>query len=245
MALKKKLTKTEYDAAKADIKTEYKLVEGKTDEYELDIEGGEDTGALLRAKDHEKRARQEAETKLREAQEKLDKIEADAIKEREKAARESGDTKALEKSWKEKLEKREAELAKQIEVRDAALANLTVDNVAQQIAAKISTAPSILIPHIKNRLRSEIVDGVATTKVVDAKGLPSALTVAELEAEFVANKDYAAIITGSKASGGGARGSQDGGGAPAQGGKVDFSKGPKAVAASLAASGKLHERPGV
>ncbi len=243
MALKKKLTKTEYDAAKPDIKTEYKLVEGKTDEYELDLEGGEDTGALLRAKEHEKKARQEAETKLRELQEKMDKQEAAEIKERERIAREGGDIKTLEKSWKEKNEKLQADMQKQIDARDAALSTLTVDNVATQMAAKISTAPSIITPHIKSRLRSEIVDGVAVTRVLDAKGAPSAQTVAELEAEFVANKEFSAIITGSRASGGGAHGGQGGGGATPPGGKVIFKdQSPAGIAAQLKASGKLQDR---
>ena len=55
------------------------------------------------------------------------------------------------------------------------------------------------------------------TRVLDKDGKPSAMTVEELAAEFVANKDFSAIITASKASGGAGKPSNNnGGGAPNQ-----------------------------
>lgn len=242
MALKKKVTEQEFDALIAQIQGEYKLIEGSTD-YELSIDGEEDNGALLRAKQHEKDARMTAEKKLKELQDKMDLAEETERKAREKAAREGGDIKALEKSWREKAAADALVLQKQIDALNGSLTTLTVDNVATQLAAKISTAPAVLLPHIKSRLRSEIVEGVATTRVLDAKGQPSALTVDELEKEFLANKDFSGIIRASSASGGGARGSDYGGGAPKNDGtKVDFKGTPAAIAASLAASGRLQQR---
>jgi hypothetical protein len=47
------------------------------------------------------------------------------------------------------------------------------------------------------------------------------MTIDELSAEFVANKDFSAIITGSKASGGAGKPSQNGGGAPKNPGQSD------------------------
>ena len=71
MALKKKLTKAEYEKLSEHIKAEY-IEDG--DGFRLDIDGDEDTGALKRAKDREAQLRREAETKLREAQEQLDAL---------------------------------------------------------------------------------------------------------------------------------------------------------------------------
>ena len=51
MALKRKITKADYDKLAADLKTEY--VADGDDNYRLDLDGEEDTGALKRAKDRE------------------------------------------------------------------------------------------------------------------------------------------------------------------------------------------------
>ena len=90
-----------------------------------------------------------------------------------------------------------------------------VDNVATQIATKISNAPALLLPHIKSRLQADFEGDSPVTRVLDKDGKPSAMTVEELAAEFVANKDFSAIITASKASGGAGKPSNNnGGGAP-------------------------------
>lgn len=237
MALKKSVTIVDF--AKLDKTTQslYKAepVDGN---HVLDLEGEEDIGALKRAKEREVEENKELRKKLKDIEDAA-AVEAEkARKAAEKAARESGDVKALEKSWQDKHAAEQKKLQDQLAQKDAALVELTVGNTATAMAAKISTAPDLILPHISKRLRSEIVDGKAVVKVVDVNGQPSALTVAELEQEFVANKSFAAILTGSKASGGGAQGGGGGGGAPS-GGKVDFSKSPKEIAAGLAASGRL------
>ena len=86
MALKKKLTKAEYEKLSEHIKAEY-IEDG--DGFRLDIDGDEDTGALKRAKDREAQLRRDAEAKLREAQEELDRINGDD-------ARKKGDIATLE-----------------------------------------------------------------------------------------------------------------------------------------------------
>ena len=72
------------------------------------------------------------------------------------------------------------------------------------MAAEISTSPSLLLPHIKARLQADLDGDAPATKVLDRDGKPSAMTVADLSKEFVDNKDFAAIIRATKASGGGA-----------------------------------------
>ena len=95
------------------IKSEYK--KGDDGKFHLDVEGGEDTGALKRAKDHEKSARQKAEQLLQEAQDKLVELsdERDGLL---RGAIPKGDVEKLEASWKSKLATREKELGDQIGV---------------------------------------------------------------------------------------------------------------------------------
>jgi hypothetical protein len=236
MALKKLVTSDEHKKLAKELQGLYVEKDGT---FVLDLETGDDddAGALKRAKDHEKRLRKEAEENARKLQEQLDAI----TKEKEEAAtsnaKKKGDVDSIEKSWQEKLAKREKELNDQLAIANGELTKMLVDNVAQQIASEISTAPSVIMPHIKSRLRAEFKDGKAATRIVDAEGNPTALTLDDLKKDFVANKDFAPIIAASKASGGGAGGAGSGGGAT--GGKVDFSKSPKEIVKSLQASGKI------
>jgi len=207
MALKKKLTKEEHAKLSDHIKAEY-IEDG--DGFRLDIDGDEDTGALKRAKDREAQLRREAETKLREAQEQLDALGNDD-------ARKKGDIQTLEKSWQKKLEDQKADYEGKLGKLTTHTKTQLVDNVAQQIASKISNAPALLLPHIKARLAADFEGDAPITRILDKDGKPSAMTVEELSAEFVANKDFSAIITASKASGGAGKPSnQNGGGAPNQ-----------------------------
>ena len=207
MALKKKLTKAEYEKLSEHIKAEY-IEDG--DGFRLDIDGDEDTGALKRAKDREAQLRRDAEAKLREAQEELDRINGDD-------ARKKGDIATLEKSWQKKLDDTKAEYEGKVSKLTTHTTKTLVDNVATQIATKISNAPALLLPHVKSRLQADFEGDSPVTRVLDKDGKPSAMTVEELAAEFVANKDFSAIITASKASGGAGKPSnQNGGGAPNQ-----------------------------
>lgn len=188
MALKKKISKADYEKLADHLKTEY--VERNGD-YILDLE---DDGALERAKEHEKELRKAAEAKSKELEAKLAEL-SDA------GARSRGDVEALDKSWSEKLAAREKEFGEKLAKRDAHLKGTLVDAVAQQIAAKISTSPTLLMPHIKSRLVADLDGDVPMTKVLDKNGQLSALTIEDLSNEFVTNPDFGAIIIGSKASG--------------------------------------------
>ena len=202
MTLKKKLSKAEYEKLFDAIKAEY-IEDG--DGFRLDIDGDEDTGALKRAKDREVQLRRDAEAKLREAQEELDRINGDD-------ARKKGDITTLEKSWQKKLDDTKAEYEGKVSKLTAHTTKTLVDNVATQIATKISNAPALLLPHIKSRLQADFEGDTPITRILDKDGKPSAMTVEELTAEFVANKDFSAIITASKASGGAGKPSNSNGG---------------------------------
>lgn len=207
MALKRKINKTTFDKLSEEIKKEYKAG-SSDDEFILDTEGDEDTGALKRAKDREAQLRREAEEKLREATEKLEGLESGD-------ARKKGDIETLEKSWKKKLDDKEKELGEKLTKAQAHIQRTLVDNVAKDIAHKISNAPALLLPHIRSRIVADLDGDEPVTRVLDANGKPSALTVEDLQKEFVANKDFSAIILASKASGGAGKPSNGtGGGAP-------------------------------
>lgn len=211
MALKSKLTKEEHAKLPDAFKAEY-VEDG--DGFRLDIEGAEDTGALKRAKDRESQLRKDAEKEAKELREKLEAQETGD-------ARKKGDIETLEKSWQGKLDTQKTEADARIAKLTAHTTRSLVDNVAQSIAAKISTAPALLLPHIKARLQADFEGDEPKTRVLDKDGKPSALTADELAAEFVANKDFSAIIVASKASGGAGKSSQNGGGAPNKSGQSD------------------------
>lgn len=229
MALKAKLTKEEHAKLSDALKGEY-VEDG--DGFKLDIEGAEDTGALKRAKDREAQLRRDAEKKAKELEERLGEIEGDD-------ARKKGDVATLEKSWQTKLDTQKTEFEGRIGKLTAHTTKSLVENVAQAIASKISTSPALLMPHIRSRLQADFEGDEPKTRILDKDGKPSALTVAELEAEFVANKDFAAIIKASSASGGAGKPANSGGGAT-QHGKPDqpanlAGMNPKALADHLAA----------
>lgn len=214
------------------VAAEYKKQDDGT--FKLDVSGLEDTGALKRAKDHEKTHRQTAETSLGEA-EAANVTLQETIDEMRRGNIPKGDVDALEASWKEKLATANTTNATAMGVLQTSLNELLVDNVASHMASEISTAPDLLIPHITKRLQADNVDGKAITRVLGTDGKPSAITIEELQKEFVANDKFAAIIVGSKASGGGAEQKKPGGGAADKG--LDYAgSSPKEITAHIKAN---------
>lgn len=200
MALKKKLTKAEFDALPSAFQAEYKAV---GENFMLDIEG--DDGIDWKAKreieaDHRKKAEKKVET----VQEELDNVRRGAIP--------KDDVEALETSWKTKVTDTENRYKGELAERDNTINNLTVNTTAKDVASMF-LAPSAMIPMIRSRLKTEITNGVAVTRVLDKNGQPSALTVEDLKNEFKADPELAPVIVGSKGSGGGGGGKEGGGGA--------------------------------
>lgn len=147
------------------------------------------------------------------ADHKRKEAEDAARKAAEDAARKSGDVTALEKSWQDKLEALQSDKDAEIHRLNANLTGVLVDSVASTLASDLAIQGSanVLLPHIRNRLTVDYVDGSPVTRVLDASGKPSAATVDELKAEFAANPAFAPIVAGTKASGGGASGAGRGG----------------------------------
>lgn len=203
MKLKKKIDKAAFETLTEAQQALY-IEDGEG--YKLDVEGDEDTGALKRAKDRESQLRRDAEKKAKELQDQLDEIESNN-------ADNSGDVKLLQKSYEAKLEKQKIEYETKVGKLTSSLNTHLVDNAAMAIANKISKSPKLIIPHIKARLKADLEGDSPVTRVLDAEGNVSVTTLAELEAEFVANPDFSAIIIASQSSGGaGNRGANTAGG---------------------------------
>lgn len=213
MALKRKLESLE--GLDASLHSHYVQADGG---FVLQIEGDEDTGALKRAKDHEKNLRVAAEARVAELQASVEALTAErdtAITERDAAKADKGkDVQALEASWQAKVDAANARLTEVQTALTSEVERLLVTNTAQAMAAEISTVPELFQSVISSRLKVEKgADGQYFTRVLDASGTPSAATLDELKQELLANDKYAAIIISSKGTGGGAGGSGSGGGA--------------------------------
>jgi hypothetical protein len=218
---------------------EYK--KGDDGKFYLEIDGIEEhaaLGALKRAKEHEKTARQEAETIARDARAKLETLTTE-MEGRLKGVIPKADADRLELSYKEKMAARETELAGQIKTLSGSLHSVLVDNVAQVLAsnlAKDALSIPLLLPHIAPRLAVEMVEGRAITRVLDREGKPSASSLDDLQKEILATPMFAPVLSGGKASGGGAEGAGSGSGAPKRNDKVNLATlKPAALAAEMAA----------
>jgi hypothetical protein len=211
--VKRSVTAVEYGTLAADIQKLYDKQDDGT--YSIEVEGDEDTGALKRAKQHEVTLRKAAETAAAELKQKIADIEAELQTVRESGeGKKSAEVKATEKAWQAKLDKAQKELGDQLAITQAALKTQMVDSVAMRIATDIAgDNAEILLPHLRGRLASEIVDGKAVTKVIGADGAASASTVEELQKEFLSNPKFSAVVVGSRATGGGAGGRRGSGGA--------------------------------
>jgi hypothetical protein len=204
MALKFKIDKAGYDALPDVVKAEYKA-DGS--DYVLNVEGGEDTGALKRAKDHEAQLRRDAEDRERRTRAEMDEL-------RNETARRTGDTSALEQSWKEKVEAAKAEGKTALEKLQNGVRELLVGAQSDALAGEISTVPTLMKGYVQKQLDVDFSDlGAPKLRVLDAAGKPTSKTVDDLKKELVENKELAAIVKASNSSGGGAAGQTGRGGA--------------------------------
>ena len=175
-------------------------VEGVVPKYHADKILGEK--AELKARlDSIEQARLEAEAERQRIEEQA---RIDALKK-------NGDIESLEKSWKERLDAREAELLQQIQEKNEALYKETVEVKALNIAGAIKeSARPLAMGYIKSRLRLGD-DGIV--RVVDEQGNLTASTIDEFKESLKTNPMFQDIVIVNTNSGGGAAGSGFGGGA--------------------------------
>lgn len=175
--------------------------------YRLKVEGVPTVDNSL------KESVEKLEAKNRELLEARAKAKKEAEEARLESAKKSGDVSAIEKSWQEKLEQREAELKSQLDQNMKMVSELTVGQTSSSLAAEIfGKHAKLMKPHVDSRLAYDVADGKPVVRVLDKTGKPSAMSVEELKAEFVNDEAFADFVVGTFAKGPGGHGK---GGAPA------------------------------
>lgn len=192
-------------------------VEDKEVGFKLAVEGIEDPAELRRAKARESEGRKAAEKKLADIEAAQAAKDEEIRKANEENAKKTGNIDALNKSWQEKYDRdlaaKDATYKPAMQSMEEDLTREMIDRHATSLAASIALPGSenVMFPHIRNRLRIETRDGKRTTVVVDKEGKTSAMTLDDLKKEFMADKSFAPLLVGSRASGGGSGGGKGGG----------------------------------
>lgn len=212
--MKIKLTKDQWAALPSHVQA---FCAAAGDAFEMDAAQIPDATALKNAKQHEvdahkttKKALADITGELATAKTELATFQDLATKNVPKANLE-----AIEQSYKDKIAKMEKDHSTATKGLEASLEDLLVGREASKLAGDISTVPSLLESVIRSRLKVDTDSGGKhVTRVLDANGKPSALTLEDLKKDLLANKEFAPILKGTKANGSSAPGAGPGSSAP-------------------------------
>jgi hypothetical protein len=209
--LKKILTKAEFAKLSKDLQMFYAVDADNADVYNLLdvnelVEGEESPTALKNALTRVRADKVAAERKAAELEESL---AAAVPKEGSKEA----DVTKLEKEWARKLAAAKKEGEEEVAKLNNVISTQLIDGAAIKIATDISVSPTLILPHIKLRLRANLKSDPPRVYVVDSDGVESTKSLADLAKEFSSNKEFASIMIGTRASGAGSVGNR-GHGAP-------------------------------
>lgn len=196
MALKGKITKTEFDALDPLIQAEYK---GDGAGYVLDTDiQNDDTTALVNA---HQRVKDELKA-LKDAQAEHDRQTEQRVRDE---LRTSGNTAELERRLTDEREALRTSLTADVNRRTQQLSRVLVQDRAATLALELSGAAwQVMLPHVQSRLVADLDSETPACKVVAADGQPSTLSIEDLKKEFLNNPAFASIIVGVDSSGGGA-----------------------------------------
>jgi len=131
-------------------------------------------------------------------------------------ARKTGDIGTIEKSWQKKLEDQKTATDKTTIGLKKQLEAVMIDGALATVAAEIFTKPTRDVRLLKDRVYVDYDGETPVLRIRDKDGKPSALTLEDLKKETVDNPDFKDILLGSKASGSGGAGGNQGGGAAKQ-----------------------------
>lgn len=198
--LKRRITKEQFEALSADFQAEYKKAAG-SDNYDLDTEDGA-SDELKKAKDREKKRADEAERKAQEAEARLEELEG-----KQTGALDADAVTKLKADHKAALEKLKTDGVAALTAKHKQLEEVMLDSEAMRIATELSIVPDIFKEQVRKRLALEEVDGKPVLKVLGEDGSPTDMKLEALSEEMFANEKFAPILSGSRASGGGATGS--------------------------------------
>lgn len=218
--MKFKLSKDEHAKLSDDLKKEYtpSKEEGEADTFVLTVEGGEDVGALKRAKEYEKNNANKAKERVRELETEVGELQSQLTE----MSTNTPDKKSIDASWQAKYDKLKGEKETAERALTGEIDRILAEETASSLARDLSDTPEVLLPHLRARLSTEIEGGKAKLRIKDAEGNPSALTVDELKTEFSSNKNFANVLRGSEGSGSGANGGQGKGGKQSTTEKPDY-----------------------
>ena len=200
--MKYKLTKNEFDALGDDAKKEY-ILDGETAILKLEGDDAPTPEVIQKLKDKHKIAedhRKNAETKLKEADDRAVKLQKDL----NNAGGNKEEIQKIKDAHSKELEKIRDEREKEVTKMKADRDNLLISETAEKIANEYFTIPSLLTPQIAGRLSVEEVNGQPVVRVKNADGTPSVASLDDLKKEFVDNKEFSKIIKTNVGSGGGA-----------------------------------------
>jgi len=183
-------------------------------------EGGGSQPTLEELLAENKRLQDEKEAIASKNKELLGETKAakEARRAAEQKAREEADAKAAKEGNFEQLYKSAQEQNSNLQAENLAIkdgiAKEKRDSTALNIATSLAEGANVklLSEFIKPRLKHE--DG--ETKVLDASGNLTVLTVQDLAKEIAADATYASLLKGSKAAGGGANDNNNNGGSAAK-----------------------------
>ena len=155
-------------------------------------------------------------TETKTAKEAKRKAEADAITEKDRMAKESGDFESLYKSSSEKLQMTESTLS-QLQGR---IEKEQKGNAAMKIAADLAEGSNIdlLSTFIDTRLSFQ----EGALKVTDGNGNLTISSLDDLKAEFKNDPKFASLLKGNQSSGGGATGGNNSGSAAKTKSRAEF-----------------------
>lgn len=211
--MKYKISKTEFDALSEDLKNEYNL-DGES--AVLKIEGDDaPTFEKITTLENKKKIAEEhqhkANLRLQDAENRAAKLQKDL----ENAGGNKEQLEKIKADHAAEIEKlrneREAEAAKVKGDRDTALVKEEANKFASSHFVQAPYGSAFISAEMAKRLTVEEVNGVPVVRVQNADGTPSTASLADLQKEFLDNKEFSPIIKGKAGSGGGAISGQGGG----------------------------------
>lgn len=159
--------------------------------------------------------KEELQTETKNAKKKAREESEAAEAAKLEAAKKSGDTDSLNSSWQEKYDVLADELNTfKRQTVSAKKKDIATDFVNQNVVADAFSREAMTAEYAK---RIDVRDG--KTVVLDVEGNLTALSVGDLNKEFLASSKYHAHLVSTNASGGGAAGGNKG-----NGGAVDLGK---------------------
>ncbi len=142
----------------------------------------------------------------------LAEIKAKAAAEHDKNLRDGGKLDEIDAAWQTKFAEQKETSGKESAKYRTYIKKQLIEKEAERIANKISTTPHLMKLAIERRLEADFDGDEPKTVVLDGLGKRTISSLDDLEKEFANNKEYSAIIKGSKASGGSAHEGGDGDG---------------------------------